>query len=793
MNPILLKVSASLKTKVFVTTTIIIIFILWIVALTSNRWIDQSSEKQYLRFATLFGRDVAFELEEMMLHKTPGEIPGLVDRLKAEELVEELRIFDNKGREVFSRVQGPAEPLVREALRMGQPLNYRKMVGDVPVYSSIYPIKNKPECHRCHESRDIFRGAILLSLSMEDMERDIASHKRNHNVMMVVVALLLGTASMFVVNRLFISPLERLKRGAEAIREGRYDHRIQVKSHDEIGEISAGFNQMAQVLQEKISELEWMASFPEKNPYPIIEYDMNYEVRYLNPAAMSLLYDKVLRSGEILPAHLTDLVRDMRASGENIAYREIEVDDRGYGVYIHFLPAENTVRLYLYDISERIQAEESLKEHSRELMALADASNVIASVLTTDNIYESICCIAVNTFNLRMAWLGMIDEADYIVRPVSQCGAEEGYLSRIRVTWDDSVYGMGPTGMAIKTRTPKVMHDMDRDPAYKPWREEALKRGYRSSLAVPLINSEGNVTGALNLYSSEPDFFTEERVKIFNIFANNASIAIENAELISGLEDKVRRRTAELEVAKAIADAASRAKSEFLANMSHELRTPLNAIIGFSDMLLQGLTGKLTEKQVEYLSYIKESGDLLLSIINDILDLSKIEAGVIELEYNDIAVSELFERSHILFKEKMLKHNLNYEVEIEDGIDTIEVDERKIRQVLVNLLSNAVKFTPDGGTIKVQARRFNDDYIDISVEDTGHGIKAEDIPRLFKPFQQLGSVYEKKFKGTGLGLAICKRIVEAHGGEIWVESEYGKRTRFTFRIPVKKRAEPKRE
>jgi signal transduction histidine kinase len=387
-----------------------------------------------------------------------------------------------------------------------------------------------------------------------------------------------------------------------------------------------------------------------------------------------------------------------------------------------------------------------------------------------------------------MAWIGLISgHPDKIVVPVAQSGFEDGYLSSVKITYDDSQTGMSPTGMAIKTKKPQVINDIPGDPRYAPWRDEALKKGYKSSMASPLIDTEDKVMGALNIYSSEPTFFTPERIRLFNVFANQAATAIENIRLIEGLEQKVKERTSELEIARLQAEAASRAKSDFLANMSHELRTPLNAIIGFSEMMKDGMAGPLSETQKEYLTDIWDSGRHLLSLINDILDLSKIEAGKLEFELSEFNLRELIDRSLVMFKEKAMKHNIKVKAEVEEGIENIEADERKIKQVMFNLLSNAFKFTPDGGSVSVRARRIEaGDFVEISVEDTGIGISEEDQKKLFQPFQQLETVLSKKHPGTGLGLAICKSIVELHGGRIWVESEVGKGTRFIFTIPVKR-------
>ncbi len=248
----------------------------------------------------------------------------------------------------------------------------------------------------------------------------------------------------------------------------------------------------------------------------------------------------------------------------------------------------------------------------------------------------------------------------------------------------------------------------------------------------------------------------------------------ENKKLVESLED-----------AKLIAEAASRAKSDFLANVSHELRTPLNAVMGFSEIIRDGMVGPVTDEQKEYLNDIMESGQHLLDLINDILDLSKIEAGKMELDVSEFDFRELVERSLIMFKEKAFKHRIEAGCEVDEGIGNIVADERRLKQVLFNLLSNAFKFTPDRGNITVRARIIPGEpkKIECSVEDTGIGIKQEDMPRLFKPFEQLESVLTKEHPGTGLGLALCRKIVELHGGRIWVESEFGKGSRFIFIIP----------
>jgi signal transduction histidine kinase len=217
--------------------------------------------------------------------------------------------------------------------------------------------------------------------------------------------------------------------------------------------------------------------------------------------------------------------------------------------------------------------------------------------------------------------------------------------------------------------------------------------------------------------------------------------------------------------------------------MSHELRTPLNAIIGFSEVLAQGMFGEVNDKQAEYLRDILESGRHLLSLINDILDLSKIEAGRMELELADFDLSQAIQNALILVRERALRHGIVLSSALDERIATIRADERKVKQVLLNLLSNAIKFTPEGGRIDVRAAPA-DGLVEVSVTDTGVGIAPEDQETVFQEFRQVGTA-DKKAEGTGLGLALSRKFIELHGGRIWVTSQVEIGSTFTFTLPMR--------
>lgn len=233
------------------------------------------------------------------------------------------------------------------------------------------------------------------------------------------------------------------------------------------------------------------------------------------------------------------------------------------------------------------------------------------------------------------------------------------------------------------------------------------------------------------------------------------------------------------------AQEASRAKSAFLAAMSHELRTPLNAVIGFSDVLRDGQAGPITDQQRDYCDEIHAGGVHLLALINDILDLSKIEAGKMTLELERVDLAPLLENSLAIVREKAHHHGILLEARVPADLGEALVDPRKVKQILFNLLSNAVKFTPDGGRVLLEARRLATGRFELSVSDTGIGIAARDLSRLFRPFEQLESSAGRRYEGTGLGLSMVKRLAELHGGAVSVSSEKGKGSRFSVRLPMR--------
>jgi signal transduction histidine kinase/putative component of toxin-antitoxin plasmid stabilization module len=299
--------------------------------------------------------------------------------------------------------------------------------------------------------------------------------------------------------------------------------------------------------------------------------------------------------------------------------------------------------------------------------------------------------------------------------------------------------------------------------------------GTRTVLAVPLMR-EGEAFGALLMRRTDVRPFTEKHIALVKTFAYQAAIGIENVRLFNEIQDKSRQ----LEI-------ANKHKSEFLANMSHELRTPLNSVIGFSDLLLERLYGELNEKQENYIRNIQLSGKHLLSLINDILDLSKIEAGRMELDVGTVHIPSALQNAMMLMRERAQRQGIALSCKVDPGVDEVPADERKFKQIMLNLLSNAVKYTPQGGRVHVDARLANG-HLEVAVSDTGVGIAPENQQAVFEEFRQVGRSGSGAQEGTGLGLALARRFAELHGGTIRLESEPGKGSTFTVTLPLSRQA-----
>jgi signal transduction histidine kinase/CHASE3 domain sensor protein len=403
-----------------------------------------------------------------------------------------------------------------------------------------------------------------------------------------------------------------------------------------------------------------------------------------------------------------------------------------------------------------------------ELETLGAVSREIGSSLELQAVLRAIAAHAVALAGADAGAFCAYDEDAQVFRLQATHQLDPGVVETL--TRRPVRLGEGAAGLAGMRRAAVQIPDIDQEAGYALY-DTIHTPGYRALLAVPLLR-EDSLVGALVLCRKGPGAFAPETVNLVQTLANQSVLAIENAELFEELERKGRELAA-----------ASQHKSEFLANMSHELRTPLNAVLGYAELIQDGIYGEVPDKIHGVLERIQQNGRHLLGLINDVLDLSKIEAGQLTLSPADYSLRELVldvvSATEALAAEKRLALEVDVPADLPHG----QGDERRLTQVLMNLVSNAIKFT-DAGSVGIRAIVEGGSFL-VTVTDTGVGIAAEDQQRVFEEFQQVDSSSTRKKGGTGLGLAIARRIVELHGGRIWVESTLGRGSTFAFILPLR--------
>ena len=412
---------------------------------------------------------------------------------------------------------------------------------------------------------------------------------------------------------------------------------------------------------------------------------------------------------------------------------------------------------------ERDEALEQQRATSEVLRVISSSATDVQPVFET---------IARNSVNLCGATYGVVFRFDgEMISVVAHHNIDKAALDALHQIWP-----MRPDTKTLMGRTIlecDVVHvaDVAAEPNYTFAAAHQTALGIRTFLGVPMLR-EGQPIGSIALYRSDVKPFSDRQIELVKAFANQAVIAIENVRLFDEIQDKSRQ----------LAE-ASKHKSQFLANMSHELRTPMNAILGYTELILDNIYGEPTEKMRGVLIRVQSNGKHLLGLINDVLDLSKIEAGQLTLSLADYSVKDIVHNVFSSVESLAKNKKLALTIDLPPKLPAAHGDERRLTQVLLNLVGNSIKFT-DKGEVAIKAEAANGSFT-LSVRDTGPGIAEADQRKIFEEFQQADSSTTKEKGGTGLGLAISKRIVEMHGGRLWVDSRLGQGSTFSFNVPLK--------
>ena len=688
--------------------------------------------------------------------------------------------------------------------------------------------------------------------------------KKGHTLTISTITLI-GLSVFLFIDRMIVQRLKELSRAVERFSGGNFEERAEVKGEDEVGKLARAFNTMAHQLRVSITQTEgYSRTLEEKVQESRAIMEIQREI--LQELDLERLLPLIIRrASELIGAqsgaiylydehHKVCRPRAWYNLGEWIRNVEIPLgkgvtgtsalEKRGiianvYPNSPYAIPAfiehpiqaaiaqpliikdkvigvitindANIGRTFSQDDLELLglfanQAsiaienarlyEKELKR-TQELFGLIKAGQAVTSTLNLDDVLRSIVILAAQVMGVSTCVLMLLDEKGEELICRAQIGLPEEW-----VRYERHRVGVGLSGLVASQGRPLSVLDMASDSRYVH-QDMARKYGFLSYLGVP-VKAKERLIGVLSILTKRARSFIEDEIGLLSTFADQAAIAIENARLFESelnllREIQERRRLEEI----------SRIRSEFIAHVSHELRTPLNAIIGFSELLQDKTFGELNERQSRYIHNIYESGRHLLSVINDILDISKVEAGKIELHPERFSLTEALDAALRIVQPQARKKGLSLELEVDPSLSVIKADPVRFKQIMYNLLSNAVKFTPEGGQVRIAAhlvhgsqftvdgklekirepstvnRERLQDFVEILVSDTGIGINPEDQGKLFKEFVQIDSPYARKYKGTGLGLALTKRLVEMHQGKIWAESGgEGMGSKFTFILPL---------
>jgi signal transduction histidine kinase len=480
-------------------------------------------------------------------------------------------------------------------------------------------------------------------------------------------------------------------------------------------------------------------------------------------------------AGLVLARRMVGPIQALRAGAARIGSGDlsqrisVKTGDELEGLADQFNDMAGRLQESYADLEKKVEIRtHELAQSVAELRALGEVSQAVNSTLDLNEVLNTIVSKAVQLSDTDAGAIYDYDEAKGEFGLRSTYGMDDELIAAIK---ERHVHiGDAGIGHAAAQRAPIQIADVQKEPATEVL-DVVIRAGFRALLFIPLIGPEG-IVGALVVRRRRPGEFAKQTIDVLQTFAAQSVLAIQNARLFQEIEDKGRQ----LEV-------ASQHKSQFLANMSHELRTPLNAILGYTELILDDIYGETPTKMRGVLERVQRNGKHLLGLINDVLDLSKIEAGQLTLALADYSLKDVVHSVFAAVESLADEKKLALRIEVPNNLPVGRGDERRLTQVLLNLVGNAIKFT-DQGEVAIKASATNGAYT-LSVCDTGPGIPPADQAKIFEEFQQADSSATKKKGGTGLGLSIARRIIELHGGRMWVESEVGKGATFSINLPVK--------
>jgi signal transduction histidine kinase len=479
-------------------------------------------------------------------------------------------------------------------------------------------------------------------------------------------------------------------------------------------------------------------------------------------------------AGLILARRMVGPIRTLRegaariGSGDLSQRISIKTGDELEGLADQFNDMASKLEDSYADLEQKVETRtRELAQSVAELRALGEVSQAVNSTLDLEAVLNTIVTKAVQLSETEAGTIYVFDEGAGKFELRAAYGMAPELIEDIK---QHHIGSVDVIAQAAEKRTPMQIADLRNEPS-TPVHDLILNAGYRALLVVPLVGAEETV-GALVVRRNQPGEFGRQSIDLLQTFAAQSVLAIQNARLFHEIEAK----SEELAV-------ASQHKSQFLANMSHELRTPLNAILGYTELILDDIYGEVPSKMRGVLDRVQSNGKHLLGLINDVLDLSKIEAGQLTLSLADYSIKAVVHNVFAAVESLAQAKQLALKVDLPKDLPTARGDERRLTQVLLNLVGNAIKFT-DKGEVAIRASASNGAYT-LSVCDTGPGIAPADQAKIFEEFQQADSSATKKKGGTGLGLSIARKIIEMHGGRIWVESEVGQGATFSFTVPVK--------